>query len=67
MAPTFGGGCRRLDDEDYPEPIVDHASEREEALRRYRADQLVTYFLMPSPASTGNEMPVMYRPDWPQR
>ena len=25
-----------IDDEDYPEPIVDHASEREEALRRYR-------------------------------
>ena len=55
-----------IDDEDYPEPIVDHASEREEALRRYR--QISSdYFLMPSPASTGNEMPVMYRPDWPQR
>ena len=24
-----------IDDEDYPEAIVDHASEREEALRRY--------------------------------
>ena len=28
--PEFGG-------EDYPEPIVDHAAERKEALRRYQA------------------------------
>ena len=25
-----------LDDDDYPDPIVDHAAERAEALRRYR-------------------------------
>jgi len=24
-----------VDDDDYPEPIVDHAAERKEALRRY--------------------------------
>ena len=41
-----------VDDDDYPEPIVDHATERKEALRRYSADQLAL-LLTQSPASTG--------------
>ena len=31
-----------IDDDDYPDPIVDHKAERAEALRRYGADHLTS-------------------------
>ena len=64
--PTYGAGCPSLTTTTIP---TRSSTTRPNATRRCAATAQISlsYFLMPSPASTGSAMPVMYRPDWPQR